>query len=52
MTNDERIKALEERVAALELQLQEQPDTTFSDFMFKCLIHYQNQMTKQSHHPE
>ena len=39
---------LDERVAALERQLTGQPGSAFSDYLLKCVIHYQNQMSERS----
>lgn len=44
-----RVEELEKKVAALEGQVQAQPDNEFLNYIFQCIINYQHQMSKQIH---
>ncbi len=46
MDLEKRIEFLEKKVAALEMRAQEQPNSSFADYLLQCTLNYQAQMSK------
>ena len=49
---EQRIEELEKKVAALEVQAQEQPSSDFANYLLRCTIQYQLMMSKSNDHPQ
>ncbi|MBC8581771.1 hypothetical protein [Zhenhengia yiwuensis] len=58
---EEKIRELEKRVAELEVKAQNQPlliklditnNSDFADYLFKCIVQYQQIMTQSNYYQE